>query len=376
MKVIISTVGVSLIRNNLSSDKFSDLFGRPVSEWEEHQARLDTIGKELITISRSSDFDPIRFSAETNSLSRIEVNKRDILVFLTSDTLDGVLCGKVLTEIGKRLWGAKAEYRVVKGLQVKDAELFRKVAVDHLVDTVMSVLDRYPVSSYKVILNPTGGYKAVVPYLTLLGLIEGIPVKYIYEQSNTLIELPAAPLSFNLEKLRELGPAAAVLSKDYVAEDELSEMIGISKYRLRKEFADVLVWEEGLVTLTAFARILYLRYIHQEGQLVKLSKPVRKKLKKNPSWENKFAPLFEKMRDPLYRKAHLHNEVQSDRVDLDCLKPGDVNERIFFFVEGETVYICDIFMHDEYEKVVNEGTLLKRMYLDQFDVPIRKTSFD
>jgi len=295
-------------------------------------------------------------------------------VFFTSDTLDGVLCGKVLTEISKHLWGAEAEYRVVKGLQVKDAKLFRKVAVGHLVDMVMSVLDRYPLSGYKVILNPTGGYKAVVPYLTLLGLIEGVPVKYIYEQSNTLIELPAAPLSFNPEKLRELGPAAAVLSDDYVAEQELSDITGIPKYRLREQFGDVLYWEEGLVTLTELARVLYFRYIHQEGQRVELSKTVRKKLDKNPSWKSRFEQLFTKMRDPLYRKAHLHNEVQSDRVDLDCLKPGNVNERIFFFVEGETVFVCDIFMHDDYEKAINEGALLKCMYLDQFDVPIGNTS--
>src|SRR5690606_23834443 len=209
MKVIISTAGVSLIRNNIQNNgekQISNLFGRPVSEWEEHRAYLDTITEELVRISRSDDFAPIRFSAETNSLSRMEVETGDRLVFFTSDTLDGVLCGKVLTEISKHLWGAEAEYRVVKGLQVKDAKLFRKVAVGHLVDMVMSVLDRYPLSGYKVILNPTGGYKAVVPYLTLLGLIEGVPVKYIYEQSNTLIELPAAPLSFNPEKLRELGP--------------------------------------------------------------------------------------------------------------------------------------------------------------------------
>ena len=46
MKVIISTAGVSLIRNNIQNNgekQISNLFGRPVSEWEEHRAYLDTI---------------------------------------------------------------------------------------------------------------------------------------------------------------------------------------------------------------------------------------------------------------------------------------------------------------------------------------------
>lgn len=51
MKVIISTAGVSLIRNNIQNNgekQISNLFGRPVSEWEEHRAYLVPLQATLI----------------------------------------------------------------------------------------------------------------------------------------------------------------------------------------------------------------------------------------------------------------------------------------------------------------------------------------
>jgi hypothetical protein len=49
----------------------------------------------------------------------------------------------------------------------------------------------------KVILNISGGYKAIIPLLTLLGQLYNIPLYYIYEDSQDLIELKKMPIDFD-----------------------------------------------------------------------------------------------------------------------------------------------------------------------------------
>ena len=57
----------------------------------------------------------------------------------------------------------------------------------------------------RIELNATGGFKGMVPYLTLYGMFYDLPVSYIFEQSETLIQLPRIPLAFDW---RRLAPAA------------------------------------------------------------------------------------------------------------------------------------------------------------------------
>jgi CRISPR/Cas system-associated protein Csm6 len=53
-------------------------------------------------------------------------------------------------------------------------------------------------AGHQIILNATGCFKSVVPYLTLRGLLYRLNVVYIFEQSNALLTLPPAPIHFDL----------------------------------------------------------------------------------------------------------------------------------------------------------------------------------
>ena len=48
-----------------------------------------------------------------------------------------------------------------------------------------------------VVLNPTGGFKTLVPYTVLIGMWKNVPCRYIFEQSTTLLELPPLPVEFS-----------------------------------------------------------------------------------------------------------------------------------------------------------------------------------
>jgi putative CRISPR-associated protein (TIGR02619 family) len=205
MKVIISTVGTSMLNTFRRDPELGPIIQtlqecRP-EQLNEYKEEYERLYRELVRTGTAESFDPVTFSAETNSLFRMQVKKGDRVEFLVSDTLDGLVCGKALDRICAARWELEAECRVIDGLQVKDSKEFRRTGLNTLVDTLESILNRYDPRAYEVIVNPTGGFKAVVPYLTLFGLIHAIPVRYIYERSDSLIELPSAPLSLNVDIL-------------------------------------------------------------------------------------------------------------------------------------------------------------------------------
>ena len=92
---------------------------------------------------------------------------------------------------------------------------------------------------------------------------------------------------------------------------------------------------------------------------VMASRNVQFKLNSGKYNREAFMALFEKMKDPIYLKSKLHNEVkQAGRIDLDCFKQGNTSERIFYYTRDKTIFLGDIFMHDEYERFIANGRLL------------------
>lgn len=145
-------------------------------------------------------------SAEIHSLVRIGVSPADRLIFLASDTPDGEACAHASARyLEKHFPGILVEVLPVKGLQVHDAELFRREGVVNFVRECLRTVRDY--GTAQVILNPTGGYKALVPYTVLVGMVKRVPCRYIFEQSSQLLTLPPLPVAFDrgpFERYRSL----------------------------------------------------------------------------------------------------------------------------------------------------------------------------
>jgi len=263
MQVIVSTVGTSVIYNNLKSDEkeeLKDLLNLPSEELARHEKLYRKYYDALLERSRVEPFPYTRFSAEMNGLYRMNISERDRLVFLVSDTLGGKLCGDLLDRICQEKWKVQTEVIMLKGLQVSNAQKFLREGVPSLVQTVTDIVQKYKSPRNRVILHATGGYKAVVPYLTLLGLMEGIPVKYVYEKDSELIELPAAPLKFDERLLKDLmeqlGDKETEFKLKGLPVNELCEITGLLQAQIRERYKNLLVWEDGRVTLSTLARLL------------------------------------------------------------------------------------------------------------------------
>ncbi|RAL22722.1 putative CRISPR-associated protein [Thermoflavimicrobium daqui] len=263
--VIISTVGISMQRN-LGKDTPENQAFQAFANVSVDDTLEDTSYQHLFQfLLQKADhhsFDPTSFSAETNSLNRMGVTKGDHLYFLVTDSMAGKLCGEVLSQIGQRRWGAKTYVQVLKGLQVKNAKKFQEEGIRSLVLAVRRICDSYRKSKHPIVLNMTGGYKAVVPYLTLLGLIEGIPVKYVYEEhGHDLIELPSLPLDFDyavLDQLRMDFPPNTIfrLAREGVLEDDLFSFSNLTYNQLAERYRKIFVWEGKQVKLSSLARLI------------------------------------------------------------------------------------------------------------------------
>lgn len=152
-------------------------------------------------------------SAEIHSLTRMGVGDRDRVVLLCSETPDGDACGHAV-----RLYleahhpGIVCEVRTVAGLQVFDAMRFRTEGVVNFVRRCLEEVRNY--GSEYVVLNPTGGFKALVPYAVLVGMLKRVTCQYIFEQSTSVLTLPPLPVAIDRGPFERYRPLFASIDRD------------------------------------------------------------------------------------------------------------------------------------------------------------------
>jgi putative CRISPR-associated protein (TIGR02619 family) len=361
-KVVISTTGTSILPGFFNERKNKELLRR-AGQSETDKAKLVKRAGDIFCARvkdlKDRKLDIEGMSAEINCLSKIGIEPGDFLYFLVTETLDGKICGDLVADFCRGHFRAECFVENVPGLQVHDARLFEREGLNNFLNQVLDIRARR--QGYEIILNPTGGFKAVVPYTTLLGLVFGLSSYYIFEHSGQVIRLPAAPIEFDLKVLESLTPVIGDLRDDYMDLTQFLEKTNLTRDRL-DTLAGAIVVEEEQVSLSPLGRLLYERYIRQKGYEWRLSRQAEKKLVSGGYDRQTFERIFEKMTDPVHLISKLHNEVRGKNVDLDCYKGGNTNERVFYYRIDRVVMICDVFMHDEYERVINKSTILKKDY--------------
>ncbi len=304
-------------------------------------------------------------SAELNSLFHMGVHKKDRVVFLSSDTDDGETVARCLAAVLRNNKECETKVYRIKGLQTDDRAEFEKTGVSNLSETIIEEVEGYRYQ-YNIVLNATAGFKATVPYLTFIGMVFHLPIRYLFERSESIIELPPIPIDFDLERLRKLEPVIDELTNYYVSLEDFRKRTGLSFEEMNRDIKDILQEEEGYVALRPTGKILYQRYLQYKGYKLFYSQTVKKKLDSSSYNRRTFEELFRKMKDPVHLKSKLHPEIKKKgTIDLDCYKAGSTNERIFFYMEKNIVKICDIFMHDEYERALEKDALLKEKFVHE-----------
>ncbi|GAB4122357.1 MAG: hypothetical protein Kow001_20400 [Acidobacteriota bacterium] len=182
---IICTVGTSLLTNR---------DGRPWAGWNPRTP--DPLPNAAHVGSWLAGADPVKASAETNTLRVLDLSEGDSLSLLHSDTPEGRFCAEALGEL------YRSRCRQVTLEQIGrlgyGAATFT-AGLKSLVDIALRLAREARRQGRQPLFCATGGFKAEIAFLNLLGVLLEIEVVYIHELHRELIRLPRLPLTWDAE---------------------------------------------------------------------------------------------------------------------------------------------------------------------------------
>lgn len=179
MRTIIVSVGTSLIANYARARQLPH--GMQPTSGELIAFLKETTAREA--------------SAESNTLACLDLAPSDQLTWLHSDTPEGAACAAALRDRYEAS-GWRGNLRRIEGLTYHQGTFVER-GLRNLVETVCAISREAQRAGRDVVLCATGGFKAEIAYLTLLGVLLGHPIHYIHERFDTLITLPPLPLEWN-----------------------------------------------------------------------------------------------------------------------------------------------------------------------------------
>lgn len=229
-----------------------------------------------------------------------------------------------------------------------------------LVATLAERIERELRQGVEVAINATGGFKAEIAYATLVGLLFDVPVYYIHEQFNELIEMPPVPVAWDY----------GVLAKweDFFEwiDAEPRSTADVDRYRpAPPQEVRVLLMDDadGCTYLSpageAFVRAYEYALARSAAVPVYLSAAAQAAYEQaEASVRQLWDRTMTKLRSPELRRT------MSDRVgESDCLvfPKGHRAERLFWYEEDGAVYVCELARHSDesYERLITRGVYRK-----------------
>lgn len=346
VKIVICSVGTSAARN--LGVKPADL-----NNWVNQQKIKDKISVEYAAEQVFKTFRDIppegenlknKLSAEIHSLVRIGINNQDKIILLASSTNDGYCCAIAVEKYLKYYWNdIYVKTEKVLGLQVYDTELFRTKGVVEFVRLVLKEVDSYDTST--IILNPTGGFKALVPYTVLLGMLKGIKCDYIFEQSTTLLELPPLPVEFKRSQFEAYRNLFEKIDRDTAISQE--EWENSVPYMERTWFESLVEFSNGQVTLSAVG-FLFINEMRSPSVLVPfLSQKAIRDCFDNLAQLDNCDPFRFLLRAATSKDGFQQYEHINVGNGLRWLKPGRTTDRYLVSVEGWRMLVWRAIREDQ-----------------------------
>ena len=302
MKKIITMVGTSMFENYLKENQDDSTFrnyidalkDRRADEYKDNKDRVGQIKQRLSPWLNHNE----NSSAEIKSLVKLkhELNESFGIYLLSSDTILSKLAGEILQERLPEfadLSSSEIHLGEIKGLQVWDRDDFSRKGMISLIDEIYRIASEY---WNNLIINITGGYKATVPYLTIIAQVNRCKVYYIFEDTDALIEIPYIPLSIKWEIFKENEELFASLEREGIREiktgnkyrEEIEHLVERADNLISLNPLGVALWETYKQRIDIFyISELAKKYIEKKGeQYKKISqetfKELKRRLRKNP----------------------------------------------------------------------------------------------
>ena len=276
MKNIITPVGLSLFTNFFDNDydqtlhdiyeEYNDSESYPAASYDKFQDDFSGLYAAVTTFAKENP----DASAEMTSIREIVKEVRNAYpdetftgFLLASDSLisrmaaeiiQKVLCNEQHKQNGLKQSFFEPKDDVIPGLQVVNKETFQDTGLLNLLQRIEDVAEGE--GYHQIILNITGGFKATIPYLTIIGQVHDADQYYIFEDTKQLLPIPQMPVQFDWQLAEQYYPY-------------LQRQVQYSKHEkaLKKELQQLhLVSSNGTPTILGK---MYSRFIKKEMPISK-----------------------------------------------------------------------------------------------------------
>lgn len=303
-KLILTPVGALIVQRTSDENKAflqriknEDLMTLREGQAKGQSAFEKAILAELKQIDLETELGLQKASPEIKSLAKMGTSRDDQVLLYASETSEGILSARIIREFCRQVWGCSTAMEVITGLQVQDAGRFRSVGVQRYVQSVVQQVTN-PQNQYgrEIILNATAGFKALVPYTTLIGLLFQVPVQYIFESSSVLLNLPPLPVNFDFDFYKVVEPFLQRVERESaIPENEVLTFDSAT----REKLLPLLEPMNGEFTLSALGLIVYERYKSPPPLLPSTRKAVDKDHTRDFSQETHRSAEFENFKSRL-----------------------------------------------------------------------------
>jgi putative CRISPR-associated protein (TIGR02619 family) len=320
------------------------------AEWVDRQGGIERAASRLFESFKEYSMENEealhnKLSAEIHSLARMGLSAGDSVYLFASETLDGQACARAVKRyLEQRQPGVEVIIEKVEGLQVDDEVRFRTVGVVNYVRKILRIIDDHGVK--QCMLNPTGGYKALVPYTVLIGMLRQVPARYIFERSDRLLFLPPLPIEFARGRLESVRPVLEEITRETsVPASRFEERLS---WEARKELECLFERDGKDVTLSAIGLLVF--------------EELKRPSALTPFLSRKALDGLLRLRgrhgcDPeryLQRVSRDREAFEADRhgnagEGLTWLKPGRTPDRYLVSEEGWRLVVWEVCDHEEYE---------------------------
>jgi len=352
MKRIITTVGTSLLTNALGDNLSINLDyrrtrGLPFNETKNRVAQVEGIERILKKQIEKND---TSISAEIDSIIKIANEyKEDCDVYLiATDTIQSPICAEYIQkwfeknsrEFISTIHFRKTQEFIIEDLQVKQKQAFERKGLTNLFNRINTIAGGF---WGNIVFNITGGYKALIPYMSLMAQINNVPAYYNFQESKEenfdLLKIPNIPINVDY-----------ALFDKYWEEIEKIATIGEieDNYQLKQDLSSILEFEDNFVMLTGLGSVLWEKYKSKFflfycsdniWEIIDNTEEIKKIIQEDFSREE-------------MRLSHINPEPNNHKLTY---KPIHSVQRIYYFYDTQDIpVVYKVFNnHDEHERYFN-----------------------